>query len=306
MNVYTYTIGELVTVESEFEIFLFDVPQRNRVSSPDVVVRGTDCEKIAAEWTGEQVRIMVPPSVPTEKTNSSEPIEFTKAIMSAIERTLLRRGATLAFGAALRTPEGIGVGIFGDSGCGKSTAAFRLTRRRQYQLLADDLLVCHGGTIYPFPRYVNLPRDVPVVEAWVQSASLPSDRSRQWDDEVDVPRALVSDVVPDQVDLDQVVLLDDVGSPVDEKATPETEKVSTESASAALTEWKRANLAGWTSHPRIRDGVENSDPDQRELISEAIAGADCYRITSPKGIPRSIADLVEPKPRERQLTSGGK
>lgn len=294
MEPYTYAIGEFVTVESDVEVFLFDVPPRGRVPDPDVVIRETAGGELAAEWTGGQVRIAVPPSLPTEKTSSAEPVEFTKALLSAIDHVLLRRGAALAFGAALRTPAGIGVGIFGDSGCGKSTAAVWLARRRQYRLLADDLLVPHGGTIHPFPRHVTLPRDVPAVAAWVRSGLPPSDRIRRWDDEIDVPRALVSEAVPDRVDLDYVVLVDpdDAAAPT---ATPEPEAVPTARATAALAAWNRANLAGWTSHPAIRDSIEDPGTGRRERVREAIAGADCYRLAASKGrLPRAIADLVEP------------
>ena len=294
MEPYTYAIGEFLTVESDIEVFLFDVPPGERVPDPDIVIRETATGDLAAEWTAGRVRITVPSSVPTEKTSSEEPTEFMKVVMSAIECVLQGQEAALAFGGALRTPDGVGVGLFGDSDCGKSTAAFRLARKWGYQLLADDLLICNRGAVYPFPRYVNLPRDVPDVERWLDSIMSGSDRIRRWDDQLDVPRALVSDTVPERVELDYVVLLDPAESQAESAATLAPKAVSTERAFAALTSLNRTHLDGWTGHPTVREHCAVQNGERHEPVREAIAGADAYRISSSKGdLARSIADLVE-------------
>ena len=293
MNTYTYAVGEFVTVESDVEVFLFDVPPGDRVLDPDVVIRRGTREEIVAERTDGCIRVTVPTSLPTGKTSSSEPVEFTKLLLTAIDRALLHRGATLAFGAVLLTPDGVGVGLFGDSGCGKSTAAFRLAQQRGYRLLADDLLVCHGDEIRPFPRYVNLPRDVPSVETWLRSTAPRTDRIRRWDDELDVPRTLVSDVVPGRIELDYVVLVDPAESSRKETTSPTPVPITTEHAVEDVAAWNGTNLDGWTAHPAIPGPSGRIGPDRGGAIREAIASADCYRIAARRGsLSRSVAALV--------------
>lgn len=294
MSPYSYAVGEFLTVESDVEVFLFDVHPGDRVLDPDVVIRRGTVEEVVAERTDGCIQVTVPTSLPTEKTDSSEPVEFTKLLVTAIDRALLQRGATLVFGAVLQTPDGDGVGLFGDSGCGKSTAAFRLARQWGYRLLADDLLVCHGHEIHPFPRYVNLPRDVPSVETWLRSTAPRTDRIRRWDDELDVPRALVSDVVPERVELDYVVLADPSESSGRGTASPTPVPIPTERAVDDVAAWNGTNLDGWTAHPAIPGVSEGTRPDRRGAIREAMAGADCYRIASPGGaLSRSVAGLVQ-------------
>lgn len=292
---HTYAIGEFVVVESDFEVFLFDESPGDRVADPDIVIRKTVGGDLAADWTDGHVRVRVPASLPTEKTSSTEPIEFTKAIMTAVDHALQRRGATLAFGGVLRSPGGAGVGLFGNSGCGKTTAAFRLATQRRYQVLAGDLLICRGREIGPFPRYMNLPRDVPAVEQWYRSAASSADRIRQWDDELDVPRALISETVPERVELDYVVLVDPVDPAAGRGASPELDEVSTERAIADLTAWNRTNLEGWTSHPAVHHPSEDPGTARRTAIREMVADAECYRITSSReALARSVTGLVGP------------
>jgi len=195
MTSYTYAVGGFLNVESDIKVFLFDTSPGASVPEPDILLRETDTEGDTVEWTGDRVRIALPPSLAVEKTSSAEPVRFTKLLLSALQGMLLRQGATLAFGSALQTPDGGGVGLFGPSNCGKSTASFCLARQRRYRLLSDDLLICYEGRVYPFPRYVNLPRDVAAVEQWVRSDAVPGERVRSWADEVDVPRGVVSERV---------------------------------------------------------------------------------------------------------------
>lgn len=292
MSTYTYAVGEFVTVESEVEVFLFDVPPGGGTLDPDVVIRRGTGEEVVAERTDGSIQVTVPRSLPTEKAGSSEPVEFTKLLLTAIDRALLGQGATLAFGAVLQTPDGVGVGLFGDSGCGKSTAAFRLARDRGYRLLADDLLVCHGDEIRSFPRYVNLPRDVPSVETWLRSTAPRTDRIRRWNDELDVPRALVSEVVPERVELDYAVLVDPPGSRGRAASSAPT-PISTERAVADVAAWNGTNLDGWTTHPAIPGPSGGAGPGREGAIRAVFAGADCYRIAARGGpLSRSIAGLV--------------
>lgn len=289
MDTHTYAVSEFVTVESEFPVFLFDTPPLGPVAEPDVVLRETGDGAVTAEAADGQLRIGVPSALPTEKETSAVPVEFTKVLKSAIERRLLRQGAALLFGAALETPDGEGVGLFCDSGRGKSTTAFRLSGRRGYRLLGDDLLIAHGGAVYPFPRYAALPRDVPAVEEWVRSLDpeVRAASTRPWDDEVDVPRALLSDTVPGRTDLDYAVFVDP-----DRRPRNGTERIPTGTALSLLEGWNRANLAGWTSHPAVRTSG-HPGADRRGIVRGPIEGADCYLSGSPaEALPRTVADLV--------------
>ena len=294
MTSYTYAVGGFLNVESDVEVFLFDTSPGVSVPEPDILLRETDTEGDTVEWTGDGVRIALSPSLAVEKTSSAEPARFTKLLLSALQGMLLRQGATLAFGSALQTPDGGGVGLFGPSNCGKSTASFRLARQRRYRLLSDDLLICYEGRVYPFPRYVNLPRDVAVVERWLRSDAVSGERVRSWADEVDVPRAVVSERVSGGLELDDVVLVGPSGSAVERAGTPATRAVSTERARARLAALHRSALGGWTSLPAVRDAVVDGETDRRAVVREVVAGATCRRLDASGGtLAQSVASLLE-------------
>jgi hypothetical protein len=290
MCTYTYAIGEFITVQSDIEVFLFDVPPGVRVADPDIVIREVADEPLTVERCEGQLLVTVPPSVATTKTSSAEPVAFTKALLTAIDQALAQQDATLVFGGALQTPEGVGVGLFGDTRCGKSTTALRLVQNHGYRLLGDDLLVCHGGGVHPFPRYLNLRRDAPAVEAWARSADARSDRIRRWDDQLDVPRALVSGTVPDRTDLDYACLLDTAAA----RTAPETAAVARRRAVAQIMAWNRMHLDGWTVDTTFRDLRGASSTDRSGAIRAVLAAADCYRLTAPKGqLPPVVTTLVD-------------
>lgn len=285
---YTYDLSPLVTVDSEVELSLLDAPSRPSTSDPDVVVRRREGHTPTVEWTGRRAVVTVPPSIPVGKDASGEPVEFTRLLLSTVQAVLLRRRATLAFGAAFRAPNGDGVGLFGPSNCGKSTASFHLARAGGVQLLADDLLVLHEGWVYPFPRHLNLPRDVPAVERWVETEGARIERVRLWPDEADVPRWAVTGSVPDRIRFDVVLLVTPRSSPAGDP-----EPVSTAAAAAALSEFHRAALAGWISDPRAHEAIETGDVDHRSIVREALAGAACYRLEAPRSdLAQSIAAFL--------------
>lgn len=294
MPPYTYTVGSFLTIESDVELFIFDTPPQEPVPEPDIVIREREHEESAVEWTGDGVQVAVPPSLAVEKDGSAEPARFTKLLLSAVQGMLLRQGATLLFGSALQSPGGDGVGLFGPSDCGKSTASFRLARRQGYRLLADDLLVCHEGRVYSFPRYLNLPRDVPAVEQWVQSDAVPETQVRLSPDEVDVPRRLVSESVPEGVELDGVIFVAPPESAAERADSPDPTVVSTERAGTTLAALHRSALAGWVSLPAVRETVDNSGTDRQAVVREAVADAACYRLdASSARLAQSVAALVE-------------
>ncbi len=287
---YTYTLGEFITVQSDVEVFLFDVPAGTPVADPDIIIREVAEGALAVEQRDGQFLVMVPPSVPTTKTSAAEPEAFTKALFTALDQALARQGATLVFGGALETPTGVGVGLFGDTMCGKSTTIFRLVTDHDYRLLADDLLICHDGGVHPFPRYLNLRRDAPAVAAWARSPAAQAARIRRWSDQLDVPRALVAEQIPARSDLEYVCLLDTAAM----RTAPAITAVPRARAAAHIMAWNRMHLDGWTTDATLRD-LERAPPtDRRAAIEAVVAGADCYRLTAPKGqLPEIIMTLVD-------------
>ena len=289
MTQYTYTVGEFLAIESDIEVFLFDTAPQKPVSQPDIRLRETDSERYSVEWTDGRVEIALPPRFVVEKLGSTEPTPFTRLLLSAVQAMLLRQGATLLFGAALQTPRGDGLGLFGPSDCGKSVASFRLARNRQYRLLADDLLVCHDGRVHPFPRYMNLPRDVPDVERWVQSAAVPETQVRRFSDEIDVPRRLVTDSVPEQVELDDILLIPP-GSTVERTGRRATHVVSTGRAETVLAALQESALANWVSHSAVRETVPDRGADMQAIVGEALADTTCHETASGR-LTASVASL---------------
>jgi hypothetical protein len=290
MCTYTYTIGEFITVQSDVEVFLFDVPPGGRVTDPDVVIREVAEGSLAVDQREDRVLVTVPPSVSTTKTSAAEPEAFTKALLTALDQALAQQDATLVFGGALETPTGVGIGLFGDTMCGKSTTIFRLVTEHDYRLLADDLLICHAGGVHPFPRYLNLRRDAPAVEAWARSPAAQAAQIRRWSDQLDVPRALVSEPVPACIDLEYACLLDTDAT----RTAPEITTVPRSRAVAHVTALNRLNLNGWTADATFRDRQRASPTDRREAIQAVLASADCYRLTAPKGqLPGVLTTLVD-------------
>ena len=289
MTPYTYAVGEFLTVESEFELFLFDTPPGPTVSGGDIVIRRGKNDTPTVERTGRGTVNRGPPTMDVEKERSTEPVRFMRLLLSAIQAMLLRQRATLAFGSAFRGPDGNGVGLFGPSNCGKSAASFRLALDRGYQLLADDLLVCHEGRVYPFPRYMNLPRDVPAVERWVRSEMASTEGVRLWADEVDVPRRLVTETVPEHVTLDNVLL-----AAPREPPGRSPEPVSPGRADETVAELRRSALAGWISESRTREAIDDGGADWRPIVQEVITDAACHRLEVPQTVlARSIAEFLE-------------
>jgi hypothetical protein len=224
-----------------------------------------------------------------EKEASTEPVQFTKILLSAIQAMLLRQRATLVFGSAFRGPNGNGIGLFGPSDCGKSAASFHLARDRGYRLVADDLLSFHEGRVYPFPRYLNLPRDVSAIEQWIRSEGVSAERVRLWPDEVDVPRRLVTESVPERVELDDVLLVTSCEPPAGDP-----ERISTEAAVETLVGLCQSALVGWISEPRTREAIEAGDVDCRSIVREAITDAACYRLEVPQtALSQSVATFLE-------------
>lgn len=289
MAPYTYDLGEFLTVESEVELTLLDIPSRPASPGADLVIRRGTRGTPTVEWTGRRAVITVPPSMIVTKDGSVEPVQFTKILLSAIQALLLRQRATLVFGSAFRGPDGNGIGLFGPSNCGKSAASFHLARDRGYRLLADDLLICHAGWVYPFPRYMNLPRDVAAIEQWAQSEGASAEGVRAWPDEVDVLRRLVTESVPERVAFDDVLLVTPCEAPA---GNPEP--ISTERAVTMLAEFRHSALAGWISDPRAREAIDDGGVDWRPIARETVADADCYRLEAPQTeLARSVAEFVE-------------
>jgi hypothetical protein len=288
MASYTYDLSGFVTVDSEFELSLVDAPSRRSGTGGDVVVRRGEADAPAVEWTGRRVVVTVPPSMPVEKDAAAEPERFTKILLSAVQTMLLRREATLAFGSAFRAPDGTGVGLFGPSGCGKSAASFRLAREWDCRLLADDLLVVHEGVVYPFPRYLNLPRDVAAVERWLRSEGASTERVRLWPGAADVPRRSVTESVPERIELDAVLVATPRESPA---RSPDP--IPTEDAAAALIDLVDESLAGWITESRTREAVDDRGVDRRPILRSAVTDAACYRLETPRSdLARSVAEFV--------------
>ena len=289
MASYTYDLSGFVTVSSEFRLSLVDVPPRRSDEGRDIVVRRGEADAPTVEWSGRRVVVTVPPSMTVEKDAAAEPVRFTKILLSAVQAMLLRREATLAFGSAFRAPDGSGVGLFGPSGCGKSAASFRLARERGYRLLADDLLVFHDGRVYPFPRYLNLPRDVAAVERWLRSEGASNDRVRLWPDAADVPRRSVTESVPERIELDEVLVVAPRESPA---GSPES--IQPEDAAATLIDLVDESLAGWITEPRTREAIDDRGVDRRPILRSAVTGAACHRLETPRSdLARSVAAFVE-------------
>lgn len=288
MPSYTYAVGEFLTIESEVELFLIDTPPGQAEGEADIDVRRGQSDSTTVEWTGHSVVITLSPSMAVDKDSSAEPVEFTKILLSAIQAMLLRQRATLVFGGAFRTPDGNGVGLFGPVNCGKSTALFQLALGRGYHLLADDLLVCHEGCVYPFPRYMNLPRDAPAVERWVRSDGASAEQVRVWAYEVDIPRRQVTETIPEQVEFDDVLLAEPCEPPA---SGPEP--VSTEYTDTTVAELRQSALAGWTSEPQTREEIDDGGTDWRPLVRGAITDATCHRLEVPRtALARSVADFL--------------
>ena len=70
---YTYALGEFITVQSDVEVFLFDVPAGAPVADPDIVIRKVAERSLAVEQRDGRFLVTVPPSVPTIKTTAAEP-----------------------------------------------------------------------------------------------------------------------------------------------------------------------------------------------------------------------------------------
>jgi hypothetical protein len=289
MSSYTYAVGEFLTIESDVELFLIDTAQQQAQGETDVRIRRKKTDSPTVTWTGHSVVVTLPTSMAVGKNGSAEPVQFTKILLSTIQAMLLRQGATLVFGGAFRRPGGDGVGLFGPANCGKSTALFRLALRRGYHLVADDLLICQEGCVYPFPRYMNLPRDAPAVERWVQCDGSSAEEVRVWVDEVDIPRRLVTETVPELVEFDDVLLAEPCAPPA---SAPEP--VSTEYAEATIAEVRQSALAGWTSEPRARGEIDDGGADWRPIVREAIADATCHRLeVPPNALAQSVAEFLE-------------
>lgn len=286
---YTYDLSPLLTIDSEVELSLLDAPPRPSSSDADIVVRRRENGTPTVEWRDHRAVITVPSSVAVEKDASGDPVQFTRMLLSTIQAMLLRRRATLAFGSAFRGSDGTGIGLFGPPNCGKSATTFHLARTRGYRLLADDLLVFHEGWVYPFPRYLNLPRDVPAVERWLDSERARCEQVRLWPDEVDVPRRCVTANIPDRIEFD-VVLLVTPGSPPATDPKP----VSTEAAVTAVTEFFQSALAGWISEPQARAAIGGGDIDRRAIVQEVLTGAACYRLETPQSaLARAVSEFLE-------------
>ena len=106
---------------------------------------------------------------------------------------------------------------------------------------ADDLLICHAGGVHPFPRYLNLRRGAPAIAAWARSAAAQAARIRRWPGQLDVPRALVSEQIPDRTDLEYVCLLDTAAT----RVAPEITAVPRARGAAHIIVWNRMHLDGW-------------------------------------------------------------
>jgi len=144
-------------VESRGYTFFQDDIQRSIID-----IRGADkrCELRA---TADVIEVVVTDAYRqqfTKRLSPSESAAFTELLVSIIQYRLLADDATIVYAAAVRSPDGVGVLIFGPGDSGKSTTVYRLTQEYDYELLADDLVIFHGGSVYPFPRSVDLPLDI--------------------------------------------------------------------------------------------------------------------------------------------------
>lgn len=289
MAPYTYAVGQVLTVESEFEIFLFDTELEEATAEPDIVIRETAETAPATERAAGRLEVAVPSSWAFEWTDAGKPVAFMKVLFTAIQEMLLCREATLCFGSAFSTPAGDSVALFGPSNCGKSTATFHLARQRDYRILGDDLVVCRAGAVYPFPRYVNLPRDVPAVQQWLASGRVPEDRVVEWPGEVGVPRRLVSETVPSRLELDYALVVSP-GEPHDGRER----RISTEQAMARVARLYDSALSGWTTQPTVRESFDSDETDWQPLVRETLDGATCYRLGATGAtLPDSVAGVLE-------------
>lgn len=273
MELYTYTVGHCLTLESEIEIFLLDTEPEESIADPDIRIRVGTGNDTVVERTANGLEVSVPPSMATERTGETEPVSFMKVFFTAIQEMLLEQEATLCFGSAFRTPDGDSVGLFGPSNCGKSTATFQLAQEQDYRIVADDLLVCHDGKIYPFPRYMNLPRDVPEVRRWLQSETVPDDQIAEWQTEVGVPRRLVSKTIPTRLELDYVLIV-----PPENPRDTGTTRISIEQSMTTLGQLYESALLGWTVQPTVRELFDSEETDWKPIVKQAITGATCYRL----------------------------
>jgi hypothetical protein len=86
-------------------------------------------------------------------------LSVTGVLVPVLREIWLQRRYLLLHAAALKCPQGTGVGIFADSGGGKTTLSLALMRH-QAQLLADDLILLQqkgsGVHIYGIPELLNI------------------------------------------------------------------------------------------------------------------------------------------------------
>lgn len=188
MSEYTYPIHEFLTIVSENELSFFDESADYGVNDADILIRegsprlgeaakpvrtkyyryyrnseresvvldGSDGIRAELRRRSGRLELTVTPEFWSLSRSSVGWPEFVELLLSLIEHELSRRDAAVVYAAACRSPDGTGVVLFGPSGTGKSTTAFRLARNHGYDILGDDLVLFHRGRVYSFPRYVYM------------------------------------------------------------------------------------------------------------------------------------------------------
>lgn len=216
-----YPISEFFALESAFDVILLDETADSR-DDIDISIRlgnpepGADAEFVERRGyeffqdpiqgsiidsrgpeqrcelraSGDTIEVVVTEAYRQQfakRLSPSESAVFTELLVSTIEYRLLAADASIVYAGAVRSPEGEGALIFGPGDSGKSSTVYRLTREYDYELLADDLVIFHGGRVYPFPRYVDLPLDVPeITDAAERLRDKPG--VQMWESVVSVPR----------------------------------------------------------------------------------------------------------------------
>lgn len=272
-------------VESRGDEFFQDDTQRSIIDS-----RGPD-QRCELRATGDSIEVTVTEAYRqqfTKRLSPSESAAFTELLVSTIEYRLLAADATIVYAAAVRSPDGEGVLIFGPGDSGKSTTVYRLTQEYDYEVLADDLVIFQGGRVYPFPRYVDLPLDVPEVRDAVERFR---DNSgvQMWESVVSIPRRHLRSTT----------------SPIEpaycffirprEAAMQECSPLSSAEAKAMAVIRNESYSQEWTVSEPVRRffgrySVYTFQDNRDSMIRHALEGSSCFLVTSSD--PTMLCDTI--------------
>jgi hypothetical protein len=219
---------------------------------------------------------------------------FTKLLLSVIQYRLLQDNATIAYGAAGESADGTGFLLFAGSGSGKSTTLFRLATEHEFSVVADDLVIIHQEDVYPFPRYMDLPLNVPSISPDVEQLRHKySSDIQEWPDEVSVPRRFIS-TVPSSITPEYSFFVGPSRIPIRNAS-----KLSGDEVKEMAVALNRSYASSWTAYEPVRHFFDRyahrefSD-DRDTLLRKAVAGTSSHTITAstPDRVPTIIVNTL--------------